>query len=93
MSTLHYYRLLMPSHPARTEERIEIRRSDEMAHMQALIQPFNCDPLLLQLEAPDNAEQGWLSGSLVMLLNKSYGMFWVQTQSCTPEQLEKKCCH
>ena len=41
MSTLHYYRLLMPSHPARTEERIEIRRSDEMAHMQALIQPFN----------------------------------------------------
>ena len=34
--------------------------------------------------------QGWLSGSLVMMLKKSYGMFWVQTQPCTPEQLEKK---
>ena len=34
--------------------------------------------------------QGWLSGSLVMMQNKSYGMFWVQTQPCTPEQLEKK---
>ena len=38
--------------------------------------------------------QGWLSGSLVMMQNKSYGMFWVQTQPCTPKQLEKKkCCH
>ena len=25
----------------------------------------------------------------VMMLSKSYGMFWVQTQPCTPEQLEK----
>ena len=29
--------------------------------------------------------QGWLSGSLVMMLSESYGMFWVQTQPCTPE--------
>ena len=32
--------------------------------------------------------QGWFSGSLVMMLNKNYGMFWVQTQPCTPEQHE-----
>ena len=25
----------------------------------------------------------------VMMLSKSYGMFWVQTQPCTPELLEK----
>ena len=33
--------------------------------------------------------QGWLSGSSVMMLNKSYGMFWVQTQPCTLKQLKK----
>ena len=33
--------------------------------------------------------QGWLSGSLVMMLSKNYGMFWFETQPCTPEQLEK----
>ena len=27
---------------------------------------------------------------LVIMLSKSYGMFWVQTQPCTPEWLEKK---
>ena len=24
-----------------------------------------------------------------MMLNKNYGMFWVEIQPCTPEQLEK----
>ena len=33
--------------------------------------------------------QGWLSGSLGMMLSKNYGMLWVETQPCTPEQLEK----
>ena len=33
--------------------------------------------------------QAWLSGSLGMMLNKNYGMLWVETQPCIPEQLEK----
>ena len=47
-----------------------------------------CSCMMIKKHPP--GVQGWLSGSSVMMLSKCYGMFWVQTQPCTPKRLEKR---